>query len=127
MQKGFDTWNIHKKEIEENMPTYFVNKREIWWCSLGVNVGSEQDGVGEYFERPVVVLRKLSATTFIILPLSTKKKLEVFQYEVVVNNTVAYVLLDQVKVVDIRRFLRRVQYMENSHFDEVVRRFKAIL
>ncbi len=53
MQKEFDTWNIHKKEIEENIPTYFVNKREIWWCSLGVNVGGEQDGVGEFFERPM--------------------------------------------------------------------------
>lgn len=79
MQKNFDIWNTYKKEIEDNPRTDFVNKRDIWWCSLGVNIGSEQDGVGEHFERPVVVLRKLSSTTFIVLPLTTKKKLEDFQ------------------------------------------------
>lgn len=127
MQKNFDIWNTYKKEIEGNPRTDFVNKRDIWWCSLGVNIGSEQDGVGEHFERPVIVLRKLSSTTFIVLPLSTKKKLEDFQYEITVNGIIAYVLLDQIKVVDLRRFVRKMGYVNKIDFENVIEKFISLL
>jgi mRNA interferase MazF len=127
MQKNFDIWNTYKKEIEDNPRTDFVNKRDIWWCCLGVNIGSEQDGVGEHFERPVIVLRKLSSTTFVVFPLSTKKKLEDFQYEITINGIIAYVLLDQIKVVDLRRFVRKMGYMNKIDFENVVEKFISLL
>lgn len=34
-------------------------EREIWWCSLGVNIGFEQDGTNDLFERPVLVIKKI--------------------------------------------------------------------
>ena len=59
MEKDFDKWNELKKkidtreDIEEN--EIFIKNRQIWWCSIGLNVGSEQNGHGEVFERPVLV------------------------------------------------------------------------
>jgi len=128
MQENFDIWNNKKKEINTfELRNFNVNTREIWWCSLGMNIGSEQNGIGDYFERPVVVLRRLSTTTFIVLPLSTKKKLKDFQYEVAINNTVSYILLDQIRVIDIRRFMRMMGYLDKKDFQNVLQRFIGLL
>ena len=39
--KDFDTWNALKKHIDRKRFLAFVHAREVWWCSLGLNVGTE--------------------------------------------------------------------------------------
>jgi hypothetical protein len=61
VQKDFDAWNTEKKSIHANedyLPLY--HEREIRWCSLGQNVGFEQDGTGERHARPVLILKGFS-------------------------------------------------------------------
>ena len=43
MEKDFDGWNKLKKEIDIRNPIY-VSERDVWFCSVGINVGSEQSG-----------------------------------------------------------------------------------
>ena len=43
-QKKFDLWNIKKKEINKKEKEIQFREREIWWISIGVNIGFEQDG-----------------------------------------------------------------------------------
>jgi hypothetical protein len=43
IQKDFDAWNTNKKIIHTKHTNKLYHKQEIWWCSLGVNVGFEQD------------------------------------------------------------------------------------
>ena len=57
MEKDFDRWNINKKRLHSQNVLHFYHEREIWWCSLGVNIGFEQDGTGKNFDRPVIVVR----------------------------------------------------------------------
>jgi hypothetical protein len=62
MKKDFDGWIKKKKSLHESSKekaAYFY-EREIWWCSIGINIGFEQDGKNEHFERPVLVLRKFN-------------------------------------------------------------------
>ena len=62
--KDFDNWNIKKKNIHAQKSGPFCHSREVWRCSLGVNVGDEQDGTGECFDRPVVVIRGFNEHIF---------------------------------------------------------------
>ncbi len=32
------------------------------WCSIGINVGDEEDGKNELYERPVLVIKKFNAS-----------------------------------------------------------------
>jgi len=77
--KNFDEWNENKKYIHCRAEQKFFLPREIWWCALGVNIGREQDGGKRNFERPAVVVKKLSPDTLIVIPLSSKKRLARFQ------------------------------------------------
>ncbi len=60
MQKKFDDWNKAKKTINDIGEYKLYHTREVWWCSLGVNVGFEQDGSKDEHRRPVLVLKGLS-------------------------------------------------------------------
>ena len=53
MKKDFDRWNIEKKRADAEQPRLYT-VREIWWCRIGVNIGTEQDGRGKLFLRPVM-------------------------------------------------------------------------
>jgi hypothetical protein len=47
MKKDFDGWNKDKKNINNEGTHKFYKAKEIWWCSLGLNVGFEQDGTSK--------------------------------------------------------------------------------
>ena len=70
MEKDFDKWNLKKKELENSSEKFFFKTGEIWWCSVGLNVKTESCGKGEDYQRPVLILRKLSQENFIGIPLS---------------------------------------------------------
>ena len=74
MEKDFDRWNDRKKEVDRSTFADFVNEREVWWCTLGINVGSEQDGSPEFFERPVLVIRKFNKDTVLVVPLTSSPR-----------------------------------------------------
>lgn len=49
--KDFDIWNNQKKEIEKIDHTEITfSEREIWWVSLGKNIGDEEDGKMSYLK-----------------------------------------------------------------------------
>ena len=74
MPKDFDGWNTNKKHLDKIDQPVFFREREIWWCSIGINVGHEQDGRGSDYRRPVLVLRKFNRWLFIGVPLSLQIK-----------------------------------------------------
>jgi PemK-like, MazF-like toxin of type II toxin-antitoxin system len=74
MHKGFDGWNDAKKSIQPTSFGDFVHMREVWWCALGVNLGREQDGNEEFFERPILVIRKFNQDMVLIVPLASQPK-----------------------------------------------------
>lgn len=49
--KDFNQWNKEKKGLENvGHDILAFHEREIWWCSIGINLGDEQDGKNELFE-----------------------------------------------------------------------------
>jgi mRNA interferase MazF len=126
--KEFDRWNQEKKQLHNNSHRpAFVSEREIWWCSVGINIGREQDGRADNFERPVLVLKVLSPDTCIALPLSTKKRLERFQSEVTHGIICGFALLDQIRVLDTKRLRRKVGTINQNEFTSIQEKLKKIL
>jgi mRNA-degrading endonuclease toxin of MazEF toxin-antitoxin module len=105
--KEFDLWNAKKKEIERSDVERLCREREIWWCTLGVNVGSEQDGKNELFERPVLILKRYNIDLILILPITSTEKNN--PYYVKISGVVSSsVILSQIRAVDSKRLLRKV-------------------
>jgi len=74
--KNFDSWNEKKKVLNTRKLSddFFVLEGEIWWASLGVNVGKEIDGKNGEFERPVLVLLVIDYDALWTLPVTSTLK-----------------------------------------------------
>jgi mRNA interferase MazF len=122
MHKDFDRWNSDKKLAQEiDTSEVFFYEREVWWVRLGVNVGFEQDGTGEVFERPVVVIKKFNPNVFIAIPLSTTTKKGKYYFKVgVVEGKEATAILSQIRLLDAKRLLNRAGILDTHTFDELV-------
>jgi hypothetical protein len=63
-----------QNEITRKTPnTTVVSEREIWWASVGENVGSEINGKSAPFSRTVIIYKKLSHGFYFVIPTTTQK------------------------------------------------------
>ncbi len=126
MEKDFDKWNTQKKKIDLEAENKLYTVREIWWCSLGLNIGSEQDGTGVYFDRPVLILKGLSRETCLVLPLTTSPRIHHTRVPIgLVEGKSASVLLSQIKVVDNKRFAEKIGFLDQDIFEQLRKIAKA--
>ena len=108
MTKEFDSWNERKKKLHQREKPPYFKEREIWWCTVGLNVGTEQDGKGTNFSRPVVVLRKFSNDQFIGIPSTRSMKTSRFYHLLKTDTDKFNFILSQLRVFDSRRLQDRI-------------------
>ena len=122
MQKDFDGWNSRKKNIHSDNKNRFCRARQIWWCLLGLNVGFEQDGAGENHERPVLILKSFSAQTCLVVPLTTSIHTHPMRIPIGnVDGEPASVIMSQIRVIDTKRLINRIGYLDKEKF-EIIRK-----
>jgi mRNA interferase MazF len=123
MQKDFDNWNIKKKELENTGHNILsFHEREVWWSSIGLNLGDEQDGKNELFERPVLVLRKFNNKIAWVLPMSTKQRNGIYYHSLMYDGKVFTVLLSQMRLLSVKRFRRFIRKISPNQFKLIQRK-----
>ena len=128
MQKDFINWHEFKEKLHKRNKKIFFKEREIWWCSLGINIGYEQDGKNNFFERPILVLKKFNQDIFWALPLTSKiknKNLNYYQLKFTKNND--SVILSQLRLISGNRLLRRINTLNNNDFYNIKKAIINIL
>lgn len=128
MEKDFDAWNSKKKRLNAQASAPFYHQREIWWCSLGVNVGFEQDGTGTNFDRPVLVIRGFNAHVFFGVALTGRQKHGRYYVPIgKVEEREASVILSQARLIDTKRLIRKAGMLDQDVFDKVCEELKQTL
>ncbi len=130
MQKDFDAWNKRKKEIHkgmqgDNFPA--VHQRDIWWCSIGLNIGDEQDGRNADFERPVLVLKRFNRKIVLGVPLTSMPKDNPYYFSFTFQNVVFVALLSQLRLLSTVRFTRRMTRIERSLFTQIMEQIRKVI
>ncbi len=126
----FDVWNEIKKGINDysDKPDRFPKEGEVWMSAFGRNLGFEQNGAGDNFSRPVLIVKKFNNTMFWVVPLSTKqKKLDFYFNYTDLNNEKVSAILAQLKLVSVKRFTRKLHEMHHDLFLEAKKRLKSFL
>lgn len=117
MKKDFQKWHEKKSWIHNKKPRIFFHIREIWWCSMGLNVGFEQDGKGVQFSRPILVFKKFNNEVFWAIPLTTKAKAGKFYLSVDVSNIGQQTLvLSQLRLMDAKRLLKKLGVVSKADY-----------
>ena len=116
--KDFDSWGKEKKHLESvGHDTLSFHEREIWWCSIGINLGDEQDGKNELFERPVLIIKKFNNKVCWVLPMTTKQKDGIYYHQLEHDGKIFSVILSQIRLVSVKRFRRFVRKISPYQFE----------
>lgn len=117
----FDIWNLRKQAIHAraNIPTY--DERDIWWCSVGQNIGSEENGKHENFERPVLIFRKFGDGVFWGIPITSASPRKISRTECLIlfENGPRTVDIIQLRLMSGKRLLRFVEKMSLADFQHI--------
>lgn len=130
VEKTFDGWNKVKKATHTRTDAgeLFFYEREVWWCRLGVNVGFEQDGKGEHFQRPVVILKKLNQCDMFAVPLTTNiKKNQYFIPFVGPDGVKRAAITSQLRRLDVKRLTEKMFTVDESSFLHIKKAVNALL
>ena len=111
-KKQWRSWSAQKEKLHNRKQTSHPREREIWWCSIGVNIGNEVDGKGKDFARPVLILKRVSPTNFFCVPLTKQVKNLPGYYHY--DNTC--IIFEQARVINIKRMLKRERKVDAKSF-----------
>ena len=122
MQKDFDRWNEIKKETDQKIlpDDFFFYEREIWWCSLGKNIGVEVNGKDEGFERPGIILKVFNKDMIWVLPITSSVKRFKFYHNFIFNNIEQSVMITQMKTISSKRLRRKIGTISDSDFEKIL-------
>ncbi|MBX4198583.1 type II toxin-antitoxin system PemK/MazF family toxin [Candidatus Parcubacteria bacterium] len=128
MAKDFDKWNIQKKGIHDIGENKFYHPRDIWWCTLGVNIGFEQDGSGEDHERPVLILRGFSKQVCLAIPLTTSTKKNPYHVPLgIIGERESFAIISQIRLIDTKRLSNKIDVLDIDRFEAIKKAVKDLL
>lgn len=127
MIKKFLEWiGLKEKLHETNTSPSLIKEGDIWWTSLGGNIGREINGKGEKFSRPVIIFKKLSREVYLAIPTTTKQKHGTWYIPFRHRSINEIACLHQIRTVDHRRLLSKMGEMDKSDFLRVQDGFKSL-
>lgn len=104
----------------------FVSEGEIWWASLGENVGTEMNGKSYKFSRPVIVLRKLASGFYIVIPVTTQVHHGTWYVPFKQKGREMFACLHQVRSIDYRRLLSYMGQLDDADFIRIKEGFLTL-
>ncbi len=126
--KKFIEWTKLKIRIHIAERVIYFREGEIWWASLGANIGHEQEGKNQNFERPIVIIRKFNQHVLWAIPLTTKLKDDNPYYHYYEFGGKKYAaVLTQLRLISSKRLLRKLGIFPNVDFKLVKEKIRNLL
>ena len=118
--KQFNKWNKVKQETELIDKRVYFKERDIFWTRLGKNIGYEQNGKGDEFQRPVLIIKKYSNDMFLGIPLSTTLREGSFYFQFnFLDDKRSTALLVQQKLYSNKRLMKKIGMINKNDFAEL--------
>jgi len=117
--KALEEWLKLKIILWTKSNKVIFKQGEIWWCSLGMNLGEEIFGKGVKFTRPILIFKKFTSNSFLALPLTTQKRIGSWYIEVTIHGNNNYIMLNQARILDKKRLTNRIATLDDSDLKSV--------
>ena len=121
--KTLQDWCKLKSVLWRKETKIIFKQGDIWWCSLGMNLGEEVIGKGLKFTRPVLIYRKFTSNSFLGLPLTKQEKKGTWYVEITIHGEKRWVMLNQARVLDKKRLTSRIGALDSTDFNKVKSKF----
>ncbi|OGI60075.1 hypothetical protein A2641_02795 [Candidatus Nomurabacteria bacterium RIFCSPHIGHO2_01_FULL_37_25] len=125
--KDFLNWHTKKSKLDIIEQRPYFHEGEVWYTSLGLNIGYEQDGKGLDYLRPVLIVRKFNNDVCWIVPLTHTPKDNIFYVHITVIGKSSTAILSQLKLLDARRFSHMIDKISDEDFKLVTKKLKGLI
>lgn len=91
----YATWSKEKAKIkfQRDIPYFHITNNHIYWCNLGINIGSEQNKI-----RPAIVIRSQARSPMCtILPLTSVRLNDKKWYHIDLEEKNSTAMIEQVR------------------------------
>lgn len=124
----FITWTNRKITIHfQDRPEFYFYEREVWWASLGENVGSETNGKNFHFERPVIIVKKFSKDMLFVIPTTTKTKVGTWYQPIKYGDVKTQAILAQARTISAKRLIRKIGNLSPEQFQPLIESFVVLI
>lgn len=124
--KNFDGWNEVKKKVN-NKNRALIKQGKVYWCNLGINVGVEQNGKDNNFQRPIIVIKKFSNKIVLGAPLTTKIHKGNWYFDIEIKNKKVQVILNQIKPLDTKRLLNELFEIPENKIKHIIKKYIELI
>ena len=127
-RKDFNRWNEKKKEVDYYTKNILPNKKQVWWLSIGLNVGVEEDGKNNNFERPVLIVKVFNRQCFLGIPItSADKSNKKYYFPIVYNKKKFFLILSQIRLFSVKRLSRKIYKINSADFLQIKKELKKVI
>jgi mRNA interferase MazF len=126
MKRFFEWFGLKQRLHNISHSPPLVAERDIWWASIGENVGSEINGKSVLFSRPVIVLKKLSHGFYFVIPTTTQVREGSWYVPFRQQGKDMLACLHQARAIDFRRLSSRLGKVDGDDFERVKDGFRKL-
>lgn len=129
----FNKWNKIKKNVAIKFKSPNCKKGEVWWCTIGKNIGVEQGCKNGDFTRPILVIRVFNQSMFWGTPITSsdrndKKSKSSFYYNIDnIPKLKGFVNLSQLRLFDNKRLIRKIIKIDSKILNEIRMLIKSLI
>lgn len=121
-------WTKLKCRIQATLEReVYFKERDIWWASIGANIGSEENGKNDLFERPVLILRKFNEKLVWAIPATSKTHNSLYHFFSPSGEMPQTFVLSQLRVMSSKRLLRKQRIMPAQEFAQLREKIRVLL
>lgn len=122
-EKHFEEWIELKEKLHYGDSAPLISEGDVWWCGVGENVGIEINGKSARFSRPVLIMKKLSKTGFMGIPLTSQEKTGSWYAKIDFLDRKQYAAVCQARVMSTSRLYGKLGQIPKSDLDIVKKAF----
>ena len=126
----FEVWCKLKTKVDSKEKIIGFKERNIAFIHMGRNIGMEQNGKGDLFLRPVIVVKRLNRRLFFGIPMTSKEKSGSFFLPIAYTHKgreyKSTAILAQAKVFDAARIRYLKGMIRIEDFKQLKKRFEEL-
>lgn len=124
MNKWFALWIVLKEKLHGKIskPPQ-VSEGDIWWASIGENIGYEINGKSKLFTRPVIILKKISKGFYFAIPTTSQSRVGSWYIGFPESSLIKTACLHQARPVDYRRLYSKLGELKKIDLDRLKQAF----
>ncbi len=103
-----------------------VSQGDIWWASIGENVGSEVNGKSTLFSRPVIIFKKLAHGFYFVIPTTTKIREGTWYVKFRQRERDMVACLHQARAIDYRRLSSKLGTLDDEDYSRIKSGFSSL-